>query len=111
MKAVWFVPGLALLALLVASLDEESGVARWRHLRAELAEADTRIVALAAEVAELRAEAERLERQRRPPSSAPSGRSWSSPDRGSRSSGCPLRRPQVIGILDENFVARDLLQR
>jgi cell division protein FtsB len=60
-KAAWLVPGLALLALAVAALDEESGLARWRHLRAELADADVRIAALGGEVAALRNEAARLE--------------------------------------------------
>jgi cell division protein FtsB len=60
-KAVWFVPGLALLALAVAVLDEESGLARWRHLRAELADADARIAALGDEVEDLRNQAARLE--------------------------------------------------
>ena len=61
MKAAWLVPGLALVAFAVAALDEESGLARWQHLRAELAQADTRIAALDAEVAGLRAEAARLD--------------------------------------------------
>ena len=61
MKAAWLVPGLALLALTVAALDEESGLARWQHLRAELTDADARIEALDGEVAALRAEAVRLE--------------------------------------------------
>ncbi|MBW2268271.1 MAG: septum formation initiator family protein [Deltaproteobacteria bacterium] len=59
MKAVWLVPGLALLA--VAALDEESGLARWTHLRAELADADVRIGVLEREVSALRREAVRLE--------------------------------------------------
>ena len=61
MKAIWIVPALALLALAGAALDENSGVARWRHLRAELAEADARIAALDLELAALRGEAARLE--------------------------------------------------
>lgn len=61
MKAAWIVPGLALLALAVAALDEESGLARWQHLRAELDQAESRIAALNAEVDSLRSEAERLE--------------------------------------------------
>lgn len=61
MKAAWLVPGFALLALAVAALDEDSGLARWRHLRAELADSDTRIAELNAEVASLREEAKRLE--------------------------------------------------
>lgn len=61
MKAIWLVPGLALLALAGAALDEDSGVARWRHLRAELDEADGRIDQLERELAALRSEAARLE--------------------------------------------------
>ena len=61
MKAAWLVPGVALLALAVAALDDESGLARWQHLRAELDQADARIAALSAEVAGLRDEAARLE--------------------------------------------------
>jgi cell division protein FtsB len=52
---------LALLALAMAALDEDAGVARWRHLRGELAEANERIAALGAETARLRLEAQRLE--------------------------------------------------
>ena len=83
MIAAWLVPGLALLALAVAALDEESGLARWRHLRAELADSDARIAALDAEVASLRSEAARLESEPLP-SSGPFEKSWSSPALGSR---------------------------
>lgn len=61
MKAIWLVPALALLALVGASLDEHSGVARWRHLRGELAEADERIASIEREIAALRREADALE--------------------------------------------------
>ncbi len=61
MKAIWLVPALALVALVGASLDEDSGVAHWRHLRAELADADARIAALEREIAALRREADALE--------------------------------------------------
>lgn len=61
MKAAWLVPALAFLALAMAGLDENSGVARWSHLRAELAEANARGARLDEEIARLHVEAERLE--------------------------------------------------
>jgi cell division protein FtsB len=49
------------LALAHAALDPESGVAAWRHLRGELADARARIVGARGEVAGLRAEVARAQ--------------------------------------------------
>jgi cell division protein FtsB len=56
---------LALVVLLAlglgrAALDEQAGVARWLHLRAELAEARAHVAELRAETERLRLEGERL---------------------------------------------------
>lgn len=61
MKGILVVPALLAVALLHAALDEDAGIRRWLHLRAELSDARGRIEALRTEVADLRSDAQRLE--------------------------------------------------
>ena len=62
MRAIGFASGAAVAAVLVvAALDEDAGLARWIHLRGELADARGRIADLRDEVDGLEREAELLE--------------------------------------------------
>lgn len=61
MKGTLVIPVLLVLALAHAALDEETGIRRWLHLRADLSGARERIELLRGEIAELRREAKRLE--------------------------------------------------
>ena len=65
MRAIGFVSVAAVAAVLVAAaLDEDAGLARWMHLRGELADARERIADLRDEVEGLEHEAELLEGDR-----------------------------------------------
>jgi len=61
MRGAWVIFALLVAALLQAALDEQAGVRRWLHLRAELADSRLRIEQLRGEVAVLHDEARRLE--------------------------------------------------
>ena len=61
MRGIWLVPVLVALVLAHAALDGDAGLRHWLHLRAELADARSRIAGLEREVERLRAEAAGLE--------------------------------------------------
>ena len=62
MRAIGFVSAAAVAAALgVAALDEDAGLARWLHLRGELADARGRIADLRTEIGVLEREAGLLE--------------------------------------------------
>jgi len=63
-RGILVIPVVLAVAGLHAALDEDVGIGRWLHLRAELAEARARIVDLDADVNGLRASAARLEHDR-----------------------------------------------
>jgi cell division protein FtsB len=63
-RGILVIPVVLAVVGLHAALDEDVGIRRWLHLRAELAEARGRIALLESEVAGLAASAERLEHDR-----------------------------------------------
>ncbi len=63
-RGILVIPVVLAVAGLHAALDEDAGIRRWLHLRAELADARGRIADLDAEVAGLRESATRLEHDR-----------------------------------------------
>ncbi len=64
MRGILVIPVVLAVAGLHAALDEDAGIRRWLHLRAELADARGRIALLETEVAGLRQSAARLEHDR-----------------------------------------------
>lgn len=64
MKGILVIPVVLAVAGLHAALDEDAGIRRWLHLRAELADARGRIALLDAEVAGLRESAVLLDNDR-----------------------------------------------
>lgn len=64
MRGILVIPVVLAVAGLHAVLDEDAGIRRWSHLRAELSDARGRIESLRAEVVVLDARAARLETDR-----------------------------------------------
>ena len=61
MRGWLVVPALLAGALLLATLDSDSGLRTWVRMRGDLREVEVRLTALRTEVAELRAEAAALD--------------------------------------------------
>jgi len=63
-RGILVIPVVLVVVGLHVALDEDAGVRRWLHLRAELADSRERIARLEDEVARLRRGAERLQGDR-----------------------------------------------